>query len=100
MSIGERLRQAMAARGVGTNELNRLARLPDGSILSHGYVSRVAGGHKESPRLDKLRALAMALRVRFEWLAFGDGAMDMASGERPGLAQAVRQERDRGSKAG
>lgn len=87
---GERLAHAMEARGIGVNELNRLAKKADGDPLSAGYVSRILNDKRESPGIDEVDAIARALRVRFEWLAFGHGMMDLGSGEMPAVHTAQK----------
>lgn len=72
MTLPERVRFARERRGLGKRELAKKAG------LSSGYLTQLEndgeGAKINSPSIDKTRALALALEVPFEWLAFGDGA--------------------------
>lgn len=65
-TLGDRLRQAREAAGLGCNELERLAGL-------RSCVSRIERGERLGSRYETLAALAGALGIRTEWLATGKG---------------------------
>jgi transcriptional regulator with XRE-family HTH domain len=71
-SLAERLRAAVAARGVSLQSL-------EGDGVPRGYPSLVASGKRKRVGPDVLGALARKLRVSYEWLATGNG--DMGEGD-------------------
>jgi transcriptional regulator with XRE-family HTH domain len=70
-TLGQRLQQALKARGMGINELDR-------AIGKHGYCSRIARDEREATA-DNLGAIALALGISLDWLVLGQGEMDSAS---------------------
>lgn len=80
-SVGARVGRAMAARGMGYNELDRALG------YSEGYSSRLVRTDR-SPRASTLAALAEALRVNLTWLATGQGPMDDGSAPLPPSSRA------------
>lgn len=77
MTVGERVLEAMKARGLGFNELDRALG------KSQGYTSRLTRSDR-NPRSDTVQALAEALGVAYVWLLEGRG--DMVLGEPEGAA--------------
>lgn len=63
-TVGSRLRDARRRRGWSQQ------RLADEAGLGHATVERCERG-EAMPRLKNLKAIAMALRVRLEWLLVG-----------------------------
>lgn len=74
-SVGARVRQAMTARGMGYNEVDRALG------YSEGYTSRLAASARQ-PRANTLASLASALQVNLVWLATGEGPIRAHSGLR------------------
>lgn len=68
-TIGERLREAREAAGLGVRELARLS----GFESSHGDVSKIEQGKQPRPSGPKLAAYAKVLGVSSEWLMTGEG---------------------------
>lgn len=82
-----------SARGEGFNALDRL--MGKGPGFTSGAIGRTA-----SPRLDSVILLSRALQVRLDWLATGEGPMDVGAapgsetyGDLPGWAAAAREVR-------
>lgn len=71
-TLGDRIRAALAARGINQTELERRAG------FSRGYVSRLLDGKRGGKRTSHtaVSAIAIALNVRPEWLSTGDEPMD------------------------
>lgn len=69
-TVGERVKEAREARGLGNNELDRLIG------CEVGYSSRLESTDRQ-PRSDTLLLLAKVLRVRMEWLADGTLPRDL-----------------------
>jgi transcriptional regulator with XRE-family HTH domain len=72
MTIAERVKLSRERRGIGQREL------AEKCGFSGGYLSQLENENPDrakikSPSLDRTRALAQALRVPFNWLAFGEG---------------------------
>lgn len=75
-AFGARLLAAMEARGLGHNELGRaIGKGP-------GYVSALITEGRD-PRLTNVIALAVALKVRMDWLATGEGPMELEDEGQP-----------------
>lgn len=68
-TIGERLREAREAAGIGVRELARLS----GFESSHADVSKIEMGKQPRPSGPKLAAYAKVLGVSAEWLMTGEG---------------------------
>jgi transcriptional regulator with XRE-family HTH domain len=73
-TVGQRVKAAREAAGLGLNELD--ARIDSKS----GYTSRIESGDRLSPRLEKLRLIAEATGVDPGWLITGEGSMKAGSG--------------------
>jgi transcriptional regulator with XRE-family HTH domain len=91
-SLGDRIKGAREAKGLGTNELGRLAGTTGATI------SRLEGGErsKRGGSIETVAKIASALGVRAEWLASGAGAMTAADDPYPNRAQAAGLARDAG----
>lgn len=90
---GERLRLALEVgpRPMGVRQLARAVSdtHPELRGASYGGVRQYVEGNIRNPRVELLRAIAGALEVRPEWLAFDDGPMTAAEEEerkRPAIA--------------
>jgi transcriptional regulator with XRE-family HTH domain len=79
---GERLRMALEVgpRPMGVRQLARAVSdaHPELRGASYGGVRQYVEGNIRNPRAELLRALAGALGVRPEWLAYNEGAMTAA----------------------
>jgi hypothetical protein len=71
MSIAQRLRQAIAVRGYGVNEVDRLA-----GFKNQGPTSKIQSGRTKSPTPEVVDAIARALNITPGWLTYGTGSMD------------------------
>lgn len=87
-TIGERLTHALKLRGIGVNEVDRRAGLvrinPETgqpTDRGSGYTSRLAADKRKNPQADIVKKIADILKVRFEWLMFGTGAIEAVDGE-------------------
>lgn len=69
-TIAERLKEAMDAEGLNQNQLKE--RL---GLKNDGYLSNVFKRNSDGLRPQTLAKLSKALRVRYDWLATGDGPM-------------------------
>ncbi len=67
--LGKRIALARTTRGLGVNELGRMAGV-DG-----GVISRLEAGKKPNVGMPTVAALCVALDVRLEWLVLGRGTM-------------------------
>ena len=68
--LGDRLVRAREARGLSQSELG------DAIDLSYAAISRIeTRGQTKRPTLE---SIARVLRVRFDWLAHGEGEMELA----------------------
>lgn len=75
-AISRRLQRRMNLKGTGTRELWRRVRADLGQNApgaSYGTIQGYTSGKVARPRLEVLKAMARALDVRHEWLAWGDG---------------------------
>ena len=72
-TLAERVRAVRLERGLGVNELDRLAQ------VGKGYTSRVEAGERERISTDLVERYAVALGVSHEWLALGTGSRQPAS---------------------
>lgn len=69
MTLGERLRYALEARGMSQTALAASAK------VAQPYVSQIMNGVKEpSDRL--MESIASVLKIRPEWLIYGEGQME------------------------
>jgi phage repressor protein C with HTH and peptisase S24 domain len=69
-SIGERLRHVRKLRGLNQDQLATMAGIKQPS------VSELETGETKEPMASTLISLSAALRVRYEWLAHGQGDME------------------------
>lgn len=77
-TVAGRLRYARGLRGLGRN------RLSDAAGLSPAAVQWIEDHPDQSPKVDTIAALAAALEVAPEWLAWGRG-------KAPGAAKAAKK---------
>lgn len=74
-TIADRLEEVLKVRGLGSNELSRLAN------VSEGFVSHVITKSKKNPNADingaKAVLIAKAAKVNLEWLLTGEGPRDL-----------------------
>ena len=89
-TLGQRLRNAREKRGLKTNELNRLVRLPDGKKLSDGYISSLETERRKGIPAAYAAAIADTLRIRTDWLVEGRGPAEFISGEMPAMETAAK----------
>ena len=89
-TLGQRLKSARESRGLGTNELTRLVKLPSGKPLSEGYVSSIESGRREDIPAIHAVAMCAVLRIRVEWLIEGSGPAEFRSGEMPAMETAAK----------
>lgn len=88
-TLGQRLKEAMALRGVSSNEVDRscgfVAKDKDGrpKLYSAGYTSRLANDKRKNPEAEKIEKIAAFLRVNFLWLFRGQGPRDLPDGPPP-----------------
>ena len=68
-TLAERLVLALEHSGISQNGLDAEAKLPK------GYTSRIKNSKRTRVNPDLIRRMADVLRVNFEWLAIGNGAM-------------------------
>ncbi len=71
----DRLRHAMAIRGVRTNELDRMAG------VGSGWTSKFLADQKPNPGARTMLAVCRALGIRQTWLLEGTGEMDMGAAD-------------------
>jgi hypothetical protein len=80
-TIADRLEEVLKVRGLGSNELSRLAG------LSEGFVSHAVTKSKKNPEADinaaKAVKIAKAARVNLEWLLTGEGPRDLPREDPP-----------------
>lgn len=69
--IGERLRLALAARGMKAGDVDRAMGKAYGAVAT--ILQR-----QSTPRRETAEAIAATLRIRIEWLLHGEGDMDAA----------------------
>ena len=74
-SLAERFKLAVARLGVSLQSLEKTPSNPEG--LPRGYPSMIARGERKKLSPDMLARSAQALRVRIEWLATGQGPMEL-----------------------
>lgn len=94
MSISDRIDQRLEALGISAREAARRAE------LGESYVRDIRRNPQQSPRVEDLKALAVALETNIEWLITGAGdparVTDPASAEvfsiMPGLDAKRRAE--------
>lgn len=72
-TLAERVKTVRLERGLGINELDRLAG------VGKGYTSRVEAGERERISTELVERYAAALGVSHEWLALGTGSRQPAS---------------------
>ena len=83
-TLSERVAYALEQRRMSQQALENEAR------LSRGYISRVSRGERTKLSPEMLRRIADGLRVSYEWLATGRGAMDDLEAELPAAGGSVR----------
>lgn len=75
-TIADRLEEVLRVRGLGSNELSRLAE------LSEGFVSHAVTKSRKNPNADingaKAVKIAKAAKVNLEWLLTGEGPRDIS----------------------
>lgn len=76
-TLAGRVQHALETRGVSGRSIDRAVY---GNDKSSGWMTSVRRG-KKKPTIDTIERAAAALNVRAAWLAFGDGAMDLAEPE-------------------
>ncbi len=75
-TLGQRLKHAMAVRGIKNNELDRL-------MGKKGYVSRLANDQRPNASAETVSRAAQALGVRVEWLMRGEEPMEESTDGSP-----------------
>jgi hypothetical protein len=92
-NVGERVRSARLERGLGSNELERLVRLPGDRRLSTGYIARLEtrGAERDLP-VSYAVAIAYALGVQLHWLVEGTGPKRLDAGESIDALSAAKQD--------
>ena len=83
---GERIRRAMELGPRPISSVRALAQRVEDSHkglrgATYGGVRQYHAGDITNPRLELLKAIADVLAVRWQWLAYGDGAMTEAAAE-------------------
>lgn len=72
VELKDRLKIALDARGMGAGTLERTAG------LGNSVVGNLLWGRRTSPRPETLDKIAKALGVSYQWLATGEGPMELA----------------------
>jgi transcriptional regulator with XRE-family HTH domain len=72
-TFGERLLRAIKARGLSRNKAGQKAG------LAPGHITKLINGKGVGVAPETIQRLSKALRVNYEWLATGEGAMDDGS---------------------
>jgi hypothetical protein len=97
-TLPERLKEALALRDVGPNEVDRacgfVPKDKEGRPRQYGagYTSRLQNGKRAKPDPDKVAGIAKFLGVRFEWLYWGRPPRDLDAPDAPSALEAGMRE--------